>query len=114
MSTKFIIAVLLALAIGYLLLKKRGDVSGSDARALVEAGARLVDVRTPQEFAAGHLPGAVNIPVEEIQGRTKELAGKDQPIVLYCRSGARSGNAARILKTAGYSKVHDLGAMSRW
>ena len=84
------------------------------SRRLVEAGARLVDVRTPQEFANGHIPGAVNMPVQDLERRMGELTGKDRPIVLYCRSGARSSSAARMLKSAGYTEVHDLGAMSRW
>lgn len=114
MKSNLIFAIVIALATGYLLLKGRGDVSNSEARRLVEAGARLVDVRTPQEFAAGHIPGAVNIPVQDFERRMGELTGKERPIVLYCRSGARSSRAARMLKSAGYAEVHDLGAMSRW
>jgi rhodanese-related sulfurtransferase len=102
------------LVVGYLVFMPGGEVSGSEARRLVAAGARLVDVRTPGEFAAGHLPGAVNIPVQELDRRMAELDAKDRPIVLYCRSGNRSGQAARMLESAGYSQVHDLGAMSRW
>ncbi len=108
------IAIALALALGYLLLQRRGTVSSSEARRLVEAGARLVDVRTPQEFATGHIPGAVNIPLQDLEPRMAELEGKERPIVLYCRSGNRSGSAARMLESAGYAEVHDLGSMSRW
>jgi rhodanese-related sulfurtransferase len=91
-----------------------GKVSSEDARALVEKGATLVDVRTPGEFAAGHIDGAMNIPVDVLGGRSRELPDKDAPIVVYCRSGARSGRAAKILSSNGYTNVHDLGAMSRW
>jgi rhodanese-related sulfurtransferase len=56
----------------------------------------------------------VNIPVQELDGRMSELEPKDRPIVVYCRSGNRSGRAARMLKEAGYVSVHDLGAMTRW
>jgi rhodanese-related sulfurtransferase len=114
MTSNIIIPVLLALAVGLLLLRSGGDVKSADAHRLVEAGARLVDVRTPQEFASGHLPGAVNVPVQELDRRMGELPEKERPIVLYCRSGARSSSAARMLKSAGYTEVHDLGAMSRW
>jgi phage shock protein E len=100
--------------VAYLVHMRGGDVTGSDARRLVGSGARLVDVRTREEFAAGHLPGAVNIPVQELDRRMAELEPKGEPLVLYCRSGSRSGRAARMLKGAGYSAVHDLGAMSRW
>lgn len=114
MFIKILLGVAAALAVGYLLFMRGSDVTGSDARRLVEAGARLVDVRTPEEFAAGHIPGAVNIPVQELDRRIGELEPKERTVVVYCRSGNRSGSAARMLKSAGYAEVHDLGAMSRW
>jgi rhodanese-related sulfurtransferase len=109
-----VLVVLVLLAAGYFVLMRRGDVDATQARQLVERGARLVDVRTPAEFASGHLPGAVNIPVQELGRRMGELDPKPTPIVLYCRSGNRSASAAKALKAAGFSAVHDLGAMSRW
>ncbi len=114
MARTIVIVLLIVLAVGYVALKMRGDVSSADAHRLVETGARLVDVRTPGEFAAGHIAGAVNIPVQELERRMGELEGKDRPIVVYCRSGARSQNAARMLRGAGYTEVHDLGSISRW
>lgn len=106
------IAVLLV--VGYFMFVKGGDVSSTEARQLVGSGARLVDVRTPAEFTAGHIPGAINIPVQELDSRLGELQPKGTAIVVYCRSGSRSGNAARMLKNAGFAVVHDLGPMSRW
>jgi rhodanese-related sulfurtransferase len=91
-----------------------GDPVRKEAHQWVESGARLVDVRTPDEYAAGHIEGAVNIPVQELPGRVDELAPKDAPVVVYCRSGARSASARRTLEAAGYTKVLDLGPMSRW
>lgn len=114
MVVKLGMALAAAVVVALVLFRKGGDVSGADARRLVEAGARLVDVRTPAEFANGHLPGAINIPVQELERRMGELERKEQPVVLYCRSGHRSGRAARMLKSNGYASVHDLGAMSRW
>jgi len=114
MTPNIVISIVVALAIGNLLLKRRGTINSPDARRLVEAGARLVDVRTPQEFATGHLPGAINIPVQDLESRLAELEEKQRPVVLYCRSGSRSGSAARILKGAGYAAIHNLGAMTRW
>lgn len=107
-----VVAVLVG--VGYFLLMKAGDVRGPEARQLVQAGARLVDVRTPDEFAAGHIPGAINIPLQQLDSRLGELQPKDTAVVLYCRSGHRSGNAARLLKSNGFPAVHDLGPMSRW
>jgi phage shock protein E len=73
----------------------------------------LIDVRTPEEFDAGHIPGAVNIPVEELGERLNEVPG-ETPIVVYCRSGNRSATAAGILARAGYSPVFDLGGIQNW
>jgi phage shock protein E len=109
-----VLVVAVVLIAGYFLFTKAGDVSGAQARQLVQAGARLVDVRAPAEFAAGHLPGAINIPVQELDARVGELRPVDAALVVYCRSGHRSGNAARLLKQAGFAAVHDLGPMTRW
>jgi rhodanese-related sulfurtransferase len=109
-----VLAVAVVAFIGYFLFMKGGDTTGAEARELVRNGARLVDVRTPGEFAAGHLSGAINIPVQELDRRLAELEPKDGPVVLYCRSGRRSGSAARMLKDAGFATVHDLGSISRW
>lgn len=73
----------------------------------------LIDVRTPQEFNSGYIEGAVNIPVQELAQRLDEIA-QDQPVVLYCRSGNRSSNAARMLANAGYDQVYDLGGVIDW
>lgn len=91
-----------------------GKVSPQEARALVGAGARLLDVRSPGEFASGHIDGALNIPVDQLAGRLAEVGPKDTPVVVYCRSGARSASAARTLKGAGFARVEDLGPMGRW
>jgi rhodanese-related sulfurtransferase len=113
-NTKIILVLAGLLAVGFFLLPRGGDASGSDARALVEKGARLVDVRAPEEFASGHVPGAVNIPVQDLAQRMGEVGPKDGPVVVYCKSGNRSGRAASLLKEAGFTAIHDLGAMSRW
>jgi phage shock protein E len=87
-------------------------VSLEEARELQARGARLVDVRTPEEFASGHLPGAVNVPFDAMEGRAlAELAPVDAPVVVYCHSGKRSARAAATLKALGFGQVHDLGAM---
>ena len=91
-----------------------GKVSPEKARALVKDGARLVDVRTTAEHAAGHIQGSVNVPVQELAKRVEEIGDKQKPVVVYCASGMRSATAAGILRRAGYAEVHDLGAMARW
>ena len=70
----------------------------------------LVDVRTAAEFADGHLKGARNIPVQELERKLRELP-KDKPIILYCRSGSRSGMALQILQTAGYTNIYNAGSL---
>lgn len=113
MSVKIILFIVAAAAAGFYFVSRSGDISGEAARDLVAKGATLVDVRTTDEFAAGHVPGAINIPVQELAERKVEIDRK-APVVLYCRSGMRSKRAADMLKEAGFGDVHNLGAMSRW
>jgi phage shock protein E len=101
-------------AVAFLLVRRAGDLTPAQAHKLVADGALLVDVRSPEEFASGHLPGAVNLPVQELDARLGELGPNDRPLVLYCRSGNRSARAAATLTRAGHKDVHNLGAMSRW
>ena len=68
----------------------------------------LVDVRTPGEFAEGSVPGAVNIPLNEVEARVKEFQGKGQ-VVVFCRSGSRSGQAKSILDANGVANVVNGG-----
>jgi phage shock protein E len=67
----------------------------------------LVDVRTRSEYIQGHVPGAVNIPLDQLQGRTDEIAS-DRPVVVICATGNRSQTGAKIFKQAGYSEVYNL------
>lgn len=106
--------VIAVLAAAWFFLFRYGKASTDDAHRLVASGARLVDVRTPGEFAGGHLPGAINVPLDQLGARAGELKQGETPIVVYCASGVRSGQAKRILASAGITDVHDLGAMSRW
>ncbi len=86
-------------------------MAGSTIRDKIAAGARVVDVRTPAEFMDGAYPGAVNIPLSILPLRMSELEPKDKPIVLYCASGARSGQAARLLRQAGFTDVINAGGL---
>jgi rhodanese-related sulfurtransferase len=74
----------------------------------------VLDVRTPEEYITGHLPGAVNIPHDQIAARLAEVP-KDKTVVLYCRSGKRAGVAAEVLAENGYTKLQHLeGDMPAW
>ncbi len=102
-------------ATAWFFMFRYGKTSSSEAHRLVAAGARLVDVRTPGEFSGGALPGAVNIPLDQLAGRVGELTKEPtKPVVVYCASGMRSGQAKRLLSGAGLAKVYDLGGMGRW
>lgn len=72
-----------------------------DYRNLVQSGAVILDVRTPAEFKSGHIKGAINIPVDKLQGNLAKVQAMNKPVITCCRSGARSGMAVGILKKAG-------------
>ncbi len=84
---------------------------GTSILEKIKAGARVVDVRTREEFADGHYDGAVNVPVDVLTRRLGELGAKTDSYVLYCASGARSAYAARLLKSAGFVDVVNAGGL---
>lgn len=73
---------------------------------------RILDVRTPEEFAGSHYPGAINIPLNELPQRLDGIKEWKQPIVAYCRSGNRSGLAVSILRQNGLTDVYNGGGLS--
>jgi phage shock protein E len=89
-------------------------IDGSTAKALAAAGAKVVDVRTPEEFASGHVPGAINIPYDQLPRRAAEIGPPSTKVVLYCRTGRRSGMAAEALQKAGFSQLYDLRSVTSW
>lgn len=78
----------------------------------IKSGARIIDVRTPEEFVDGHYQSAVNIPIGELASRLDELGAKAGSLVLYCASGARSAAAARFLETYGFVDVLNAGGLA--
>jgi rhodanese-related sulfurtransferase len=76
----------------------------------------VVDVRTPEEFAAGHVPGAINVPHDQVESRLAELRGyRGKDVVVYCRSGRRSEMALTVLEKAGFERLGHLeGDMNAW
>lgn len=93
-------------------------VEPDELEALLESGEGplLLDVRRPEEFARGHVPGARLIPHDELPDRLDELgAARDGPVVVYCERGGRASAAARVLREAGFRDVRELaGHMARW
>jgi rhodanese-related sulfurtransferase len=84
--------------------------------AWADASLVVLDVRTPEEYAAGHLPSAINIAHTQLADRIGELAeARERDIVVYCRSGARSAKALEILEKAGFKRLFHLnGDYTRW
>lgn len=105
------LALLALLALGLLAAcGPRGgyrDVGPAELYQAVGAEALIVDVRTPQEFFAGHVPGAVNYPLEGIDLWADRLP-KDRPIYVYCRSGNRSRQAVEYLARRGYTQLYHV------
>ena len=86
-----------------------GDNSNKEnLSTLVNDGAFLVDVRTPEEFAEGNVKGSVNIPLDQVQNQLAKFKAKEN-IVVFCRSGNRSGQAKSILEQNGFSNVTNGG-----
>ncbi len=92
------------------------QITGEEAKILIdtESGYIILDVRTPEEFADGHILNAVNIDYKEIGKRYVELPDKNQLILVYCRSGRRSKIAAETLVSLGYTNVKEFGGIINW
>lgn len=89
-----------------------GLISYMDAKEkIINEGAILVDVRTEDEYNSNHIGGAINIPLDSISAVS---LSKDNPIIVYCKSGNRSSQALEKLEALGYSNVYDLGSIDNW
>lgn len=79
-----------------------------------EAAPFVLDVRTEEEFTEGRVPGAVNIPVDQLEARLQRVP-KDRPVVVYCASGGRAAKAGRLLAAHGYTNVSEMaGSFTAW
>jgi rhodanese-related sulfurtransferase len=114
--------LIIALAIPALILMLRSRVSADGAVNATAAAdmikekkdLQLIDVRTAAEYAQGHLAKAKLIPLQELDQRLAEI-DKSKPVLLYCRSGHRSGNALKILQGKGYTEAkHIEGGINAW
>lgn len=118
MKTNKILNLFIALVIGFFVLQyvssffmdsKNEEVKDEELSEILQNNPFLVDVRTPQEFAAGTVPGAINIPLDEVEKRVSEFQGKKE-IVVFCRTGNRSGQAKRILEAKGIENITNGGS----
>lgn len=95
---------------GFFDMFKTNTVSSEELGKLINEGAFLVDVRSPGEFAAGSAKGAVNIPLDQLTQKMDKFKNKDH-IVVFCRSGNRSGQAQSILEQNGFNNVTNGGTV---
>ncbi len=120
------VILLLQITAAVLLLSSCGggfrQISQDEALQMMkdESGYLIVDVRRPDEFAEGHIPGAVNVPNETIQeaedadGLADALPDTEQVLLVYCRTGRRSKEASQKLADLGYTNVYEFGGISTW
>ncbi len=113
------------LAVGALLVQVGAALAGGNTPAVIDvkgvsamqvSGALLLDVREPDEYAQGHAPGSVLIPLGQLEQRLAEISRyKDQPVALICRSGKRSATAQQLLVRAGFTATTNMeGGMIAW
>ena len=96
---------------GFFDLFKHTDINQGVAQVRQTSNAMLVDVRTPEEYREGHIPGSINVPLQQIEDIELEVAEKNTPLYVYCRSGARNRQATAMLQEMGYEEVHNIGGI---
>lgn len=99
---------------GFFDLFKQPDVNQGVKKYQSTSGAVLLDVRTPAEYRSGHIPGSKNIPLQAIDRVASFAENKDTALYVYCQSGARSRQAAGLLKQMGYTNVNNIGGIAAY
>lgn len=91
-------------------------IDAEEGKQMIDTGnVTIVDVRTPEEYASGHIPGAINIPNEDIGSQQPaELSDLEETLIVYCRTGVRSKQASDKLIAIGYKNVYDMGGIVDW
>jgi phage shock protein E len=101
-------------AVVFFLFKRSGQISSREALAHLKNGAMVIDVRSTGEFKSGHLPAAINLPLDEIvTALPRRVKDKNQVLLLHCQSGMRSGMARQKLRRLGYVNAFNLGSLAR-
>ena len=93
---------------------KQPDINQGVQEYKNAAGAVLLDVRTPQEYREGHIPGSQNVPLQQLDKVEDVTENKDTVLYVYCRSGARSRQAVSLLQAMGYTNVHNIGGIAAY
>lgn len=113
MNWTTVIVLVVAVAI-YSIWRRTNQISPGRAAAYLKGGALVIDVRSSAEFSSGHLPNAINLPLEEIEAALpRRVKDKNQVLLLHCQSGMRSGIAKTKLAGLGYANVFNLGSFAR-
>lgn len=107
----WIVAAALIAVVGFLVLKPAGagvkNIDAKELSTLAGEGVIVLDVRTAGEYGAGHIPGAVNIPIDRLSAEVGSL-DSSKPVAVYCATGSRSSQALGVLQTAGFATVYHL------
>src|SRR5680860_225366 len=114
-----VIVIILLVAGGYYIFIKNVDKGASNEvvkiSTQIEAiGGQMIDVREPDEYAAGHADGAINVPLGDILNGDFSKIDMNMPVQVYCNTGYRAGQAKTALEKAGYKNVTNLGGLSDW
>ena len=93
---------------------KQPDINQGVQEYKNTAGAVLLDVRSPQEYREGHIPGSQNVPLQQLDKVEEVKENKDTVLYVYCHSGARSRQAVSLLQAMGYTNVHNIGGIAAY
>lgn len=93
---------------------RRQDINHDVKICRNDPDAVLLDVRSPQEYRQGHIPGSRNIPLAHLEDVEDVVENKEGALYVYCYSGARSGQAAALLRRMGYTNVHNIGGIAAY
>ena len=117
MNSTYILVIVLVLGFfAYNIFSNVPSISSKESMELLsDKNYEFLDVRTESEYASGHIPNSLHIPLQEIQGRISELEDiKDKNIIVYCRSGGRSSIASKSLLKNGYNVINLSGGILGW
>ena len=99
---------------GFFDFLKQPDINRGIQEFMNMEGAVLLDVRTPQEYQEGHIPGSKNVPLQTIDKISSVADNKNIPLFVYCYSGGRSRQAAAVLQSMGYTNVTNIGGITAY
>ena len=113
MTNYILPAIIISAFVALIIIRKiQGAKKMSVILSKISEGAKIIDVRTSEEFSTGHYDGAINIPLDRIEKNLSKIGAKEKTVIVYCASGMRSAQASNILKSAGFTDVLNAGGLS--